>query len=593
MTGAANSMPSGQSFATSELGIVLRKFRGAMWLIVLLCVMLNVLALSGSIYLMLIYDKVLQSGSLQTLASVFVILIVVYAFTMSFDTTRAKLLQVIGEGFDQSIAGRLQSLETDLTLKGKLGSLPSTPMNDLDQIRSFLSSQGPAAIIDLPWIVFFLAVLYMLHPMLALTTLIGAIVLGFMTWFNDRQTRTGIESANRERVQRNVAADRTRRSLEAIKGLAITGRMDGMVTEAHSRFVNAQAGLSRVVAKYTALSRGLRMFIQSAVLTVGAILVIEGEASGGIIFASSILSGRALAPVDQAIANWRGFIGARQAWRRISALLGENPAAEDPTVTLGAPHRNLGIEGLSVTPPGSQTAVVHEVSFALAAGDAVAVVGPSGSGKSSLSRAIVNVWSPSQGTVRLDGAPLDQYHEHLLTSAVGYLPQDVELFTGTVAQNIARFEPDPSSEKVIAAAKAAGIHDFVLNLPNGYDSPVGQGGAVLSGGQRQRVALARALYGDPFLLVLDEPDSNLDPAGEAALAAAIAGVRKRGGMVLVVTHRMALVKEVNLILVLREGKLQAFGPRDTVLAALNRANTPAETNGNGQVRRAAPQQKGA
>ncbi len=367
-----------------------------------------------------------------------------------------------------------------------------------------------------------------------------------------------------------------------------------MVTEAHSRFVNAQAGLSRVVAKYTALSRGLRMFIQSAVLTVGAILVIEGQASGGIIFASSILSGRALAPVDQAIANWRGFIGARQAWRRISALLGENPPVEDPTVTLGAPHRNLGVEGLSVTPPGSQTAVVQEVSFTLAAGDAVAVVGPSGSGKSSLSRAIVNVWCPSQGTVRLDGAPLDQYHEHLLTAAVGYLPQDVELFTGTVAQNIARFEPDPPSEKVIAAAKAAGIHDFVLNLPNGYDSPVGQGGAVLSGGQRQRVALARALYGDPFLLVLDEPDSNLDPAGEAALAAAIAGVRKRGGMVLVVTHRMALVKEVNLILVLREGKLQAFGPRDTVLAALNRANNPApEANGNGQVRRAAPQQKGA
>ena len=591
MTGAT-ATPSGQSFATSELGIVLRQFRGAAWLIVLLCVMLNVLALSGSIYLMLIYDKVLQSGSVQTLASVFVILIIVYAFTMSFDATRAKLLQVIGEGFDQSIAGRLQSLETDLTLKGKLGQMPSTPMNDLDQIRSFLSSQGPAAIIDLPWIVFFLAILYLLHPLLALTTLIGAIVLGFMTWFNDRQTREGIEAANKERVQRNAAADRTRRSLEAIKGLAITGRMDGLVTSAHARFVNAQAGLSRVVAKYTALSRGLRMFIQSAVLTVGAILVIEGEASGGIIFASSILSGRALAPVDQAIANWRGFIGARHAWRRINALLADNPVAEDRSVTLGAPGKTLGVEALSVTPPGAQAPVVNEVSFTLAAGDAVAVVGPSGSGKSSLSRAIVNVWAPSHGSVRLDGAPLDQFHEHLLTAAVGYLPQDVELFTGTVAQNIARFEPDPPSEKVIAAAQAAGIHDFVLNLPSGYDSPVGQGGAVLSGGQRQRVALARALYGDPFLLVLDEPDSNLDPAGEAALAAAIAGVRKRGGIVLVVTHRMALVKEVNLILVLREGKLQAFGPRDTVLAALNRANSPANA-GNGQPARAAPQQKGA
>jgi ATP-binding cassette subfamily C protein PrsD len=568
--------PSG-ILPAGELREALLPFRNAASSIVMLSVMLNVLALSGSIYLMLVYDKVLLSGSIQTLTTIFIILIVLYIFQGIFDSLRARILQMTGEGFDRAIAPRLQQLETDLALQGKLAGMPSTPLRDLDHIRSFLSSQGPAAIIDLPWIVFFLIILSLLHPALGITTLVGAIALGIVTWLNDRQTRDGVEAVNRLGRDRNIATERMRRGLDAIKGLAITGRMNELAEQAHTRFVGAQARLSRFIAKYTALSRGLRMFIQSAVLTVGALLVIDGKASAGVIFASSILAGRALAPVDQAIANWRGFVGARQAWTRLDQSLRNNPPEPALSVTLAMPAKSVSLDKVSVVPPGSPAAVVSDVSLTLAAGDALAVVGPSGSGKSTLSRAITNIWPPASGTIRLDDAPLDQYHEHRLRAAMGYLPQEVELFAGTVAQNIARFDPDPPSEKVVAAARAAGIHEFVLSLPSGYDSPVGDGGAVLSAGQRQRVALARALYGEPFLLVLDEPDSNLDPEGETALGAAIAGVRKRGGIVVVVTHRVALLKEVNQMLVLRAGKQQAFGPRDQVLAALNRTSSPEGT----------------
>lgn len=564
----------------TELGGVLLRFRSATVSIVLLSIVLNVLALSGSIYLLIIYDRVLVSSSIQTLASVFAILIVLYLFQGGFETMRARLLQMVGEGLDRHLAGRLQQLESDLATRGELAKMPSTPMRDLDQIRSFFFGQGPAAIIDLPWILFFLVVLWLLHPLLGVTTLVGAIALGFVTWLNDRQSRGGVDEANRLGRARSVVSERVRRNVDTIKGLAISSRMNHLAANAHTQFVEGQTALSRTMAKFTALSRGLRMLIQSAVLTAGAILVIEGEATAGIIFASSILAGRALAPVDQAIANWRGFVAARQAWHRIDPLLRANRPKADLSVMLDVPHERVQVEQLQIVPPGTERTVVEGVGFALKAGDALAVVGPSGSGKSCLSRAIVNIWPPASGSVRLDGALLDQFHEDRLRAAIGYLPQEVELLAGTVAQNIARFDPDPPSELVITAARAAGIHDLILSMPSGYDTPVGDGGAVLSAGQRQRVALARALYREPFLLVLDEPDSSLDPDGELALAAAIAGVRARGGIVIVVTHRVALLKEVNWMLVMRDGKQQAFGPRDQILAALNRNNTQASPANN-------------
>lgn len=569
MTAPSSSAHLRTPFFQTELGAVLLRFRGAAWSILLLSVILNLLALTGSIYLLLIYDRILPSSSIQSLVSLFVIVIVLYLFQGAFEAMRANLLQMVGEGLDRRLAGRLQQLESYWAAQRSLTAMPSPTMRDLDQIRGFFFSQGPAALIDLPWIAFFLTILWLLHPLLGITTLVGTLALAVVTWLNDRQSRAGVEETNRLAGHRQVVSERVRRNINTITGLAMQSRMNQLATSAHSRFVQAQTSLSRVLSKYTALGRGLRMFVQAAVLTAGAVLVIRGEASAGIIFASSILAGRALAPVDQAIANWRVFVGARQAWRRLVPMMEQHPPRTAPSVLLDVPRERFQVEQLSVMPPGAEAAVVDAVDFMLRAGDAVAVVGSSGSGKSSLARAIVNVWPTASGAIRLDGAPLDHYHEDRLRAAIGYLPQEVELFAGTIAQNIARFDPAPPSEQVIAAAKAAGIHDLVLRLSSGYDTRVGDAGLALSAGQRQRVALARALYDDPFLLVLDEPDSNLDPAGEAALAAAIAGVRRRGGIVVVVTHRKALLNHVNWMLVMHEGKQQAFGRRDKVLAVIN------------------------
>ena len=559
------------SRGTGELGKLLAGYRGALSSIVMLSAVLNVLALTGSLYLLVVYSHVLMSNSLETLASSFVIIIVLFAFQGVFDNLRASLLRMVGHRFDRQLAERLQQVESELAQRSAGGNASASPLRDLDQIRSFLLSSGPAAIIDLPWVLFFLIVLSLLHPALGLTALVGALALGYVTLLHDRSSRLKVEQVTELSRQRNRIVERVRSSSGVIQGLSLSSRMNRFVLDAHWRFVAAQTALSDTAARFGSISRAARVFIQAAVLTVGAVLVIKGSATAGIIFASSILAGRALAPVDQAIANWRGFIGAQQAWVRLNELLRVSGERLQPEVALPAPSEKLTVERLTLVPPGSNRVAVGDVAFSLAKGDAMAIVGPSGSGKSSIARGLVGAWPPSRGAVRLDGAPLSQYSEDALREGIGYLPQEVELFAGSVAQNISGFDPAASSEAVVEAAKAAGVHDLILRLPQGYDTLVGEHGSILSGGQRQRLALARALYGNPFLLVLDEPDSNLDPEGEAALGAAISRVRERGGIVVVVTHRMVLMQNVNVLLVMRNGKQQAVGPRDQILKRLNSA----------------------
>jgi ATP-binding cassette subfamily C protein len=316
------------------------------------------------------------------------------------------------------------------------------------------------------------------------------------------------------------------------------------------------------------------MMLQSGVLAIGAYLVIYQQATAGIIIAGSILSARALAPVDLAIANWRGFVGARQGWKRLTDLLTLLPSQLAP-MALRPPVKSLTVETLAVVPPGTEKAVVQEIGFSLQAGNGLGVIGPSGSGKSSLARALVNVWKPVRGRIRLDGAALDQWSQESLGKHVGYLPQDVELLAGTVAQNIGRFAPQLDPNTVIAAANAAGVHELIVGLPEGYETPVGENGSALSAGQAQRVALARALYGDPFLVVLDEPNSNLDSEGDEALSRAIMGVRARGGIVVVIAHRPSAIAGVDLLLMMNQGRAQAFGPKDEVLARVLQQNAGA------------------
>jgi ATP-binding cassette subfamily C protein len=365
-------------------------------------------------------------------------------------------------------------------------------------------------------------------------------------------------------ARRNDLAAASRRNAEVLVAMGMSGRLTKRWSAVNENYLTGNQRTSDVAGGLGATAKVMRMTLQSAVLGVGAYLVIHQEATAGVIIAGSILSARALAPVDLAIAHWKGFVAARQSWHRLNRLLGSLPAQDAPT-RLQAPSKRLSVENVSIVPPGEQKVIVQDVTFALQAGNGLGVIGPSGSGKSSLVRALVGVWQPARGKVRLDAAALDQWSSDVLGRHVGYLPQDVELFAGTVAQNICRFDPEPISEHIIAAAKEAGVHEMIVKMSDGYDTQVGEQGVSLSAGQAQRVALARALYGEPFLIVLDEPNSNLDTEGDEALTRAVRAARERGAIVVVVAHRPIGIEAVDMLLVLKDGRMQAFGPKDQVL----------------------------
>ncbi|WP_293990547.1 type I secretion system permease/ATPase [Sphingomonas sp.] len=552
----------------SEILVALGRLRGGLGGIVALSAMVNLLTIAGSLYLMMVYDRVLPSQSLSTLFSIFAMIAVAYIFYGLFDVMRSKMLADVASSLDRSLSGRVQMIEARIALERPEAREQISPTRDLDQLRSFLASPGPPALIDLPWIFFFLLILTLVHYWLGVVTLVGMIALAALTWVAERVSAKHVAKVNSAAAQRRVLGDRQWRHAEVITALGMRDRLMLQWRRVHHQYLDQQATLSDTIATLGGISKVSRMFLQSLVLTVGAILVIDGKATAGIIFASSILSGRAMAPVDSAIANWKNFVAARQSWGRLDNLFRQVPMVDPDRTELPAPERVLSVEQLSLAPPGAQRNTIAGVAFQVEAGKVVGIIGASASGKSSLVRGVVGVWKPSAGGVRLDGASIQQWDPETLGRYLGYLPQSVELFAGTIAENIARFEVGATSEAVIAAAKAAGAHDIIVALPGGYDYAVGEDGSTLSAGQRQRIALARALYGDPFLVVLDEPNSNLDPEGEAALARAVMGVKQRGGIVLLVAHRREILGVADLLLVMRGGQMQAFGPRDEVLAKL-------------------------
>lgn len=556
-------LPRSPLAARGQLAEILARSRNAFWGIALLSTVLNVLLLAGSIYMMLVYDMVLPSRSVPTLLGLFALVTMIYAFQAVLDLLRSRLLLTVSATVDLGLSERIHRLIGTLA-RTQPGRDPLLPMRDLDTVRSFLAGAGPTALIDLPWMFFFIAVLFILHPLLGLTVLIGALVLVALTFLTDRLSKEPVARMAQLSASRSMVAEATHRHAEVLRALGMERRISASWGRVSSQFLAAQERMSNVTGTIGGISKIARLLLQSLVLTVGALLVMEGRASGGVIFASSILSSRALAPVELAIANWRGFVGARQSWARLKGLfdnLGDDP---DPHA-LPAPHRSLVVEGLALAPPGSDRVTVMNVGFAVRAGESVAVMGPSGCGKSTLARALVGALTPVRGAVRLDHAALDQWTSEDLGPHIGYLPQNVELLTGTVAENIARFEPDAPSEAIVAAAKLAGVHDLVLRLPEGYNTHVGLDGSALSAGQRQRIALARALYGDPFLLVLDEPNSNLDRPGEEALAAAVEAASARGAIVIVIAHRPAILSACRLVLLMQDGQMRGFGPKEQIL----------------------------
>jgi len=549
----------------SELGTALAACRQAFISIAVFSGISNLLMLTGSIFMLEVYDRVLPSRSVPTLIGLCVLALALFLSMGVLDLIRGRILVRIGASLDESLSARVYETLVRLPLRAGNRSDGLQPLRDLDALRSFLSGMGPIAFCDLPWLPLYLAVCFAFHFWIGMTALIGAIILTSLTLLTERLTKKPVLETTRYGHARNGLAEASQRNAEALAAMGMMGRIASRWHEANRRYMESQREASDVAGGLGAISKVLRMVLQSAVLAVGAYLVIYQQATAGIIIAGSILSARALAPVDLAIANWKSFVSARQSWARLTRLLAAFPAAPE-VLALEPPANALSVEAVSAAPPGQQKLVVHDVNFILQAGSGVGIIGPSASGKSSLARCLVGVWTPVRGKVRLDGAALDQWNPETLGVHIGYLPQDVELFGGTVAQNIARFEPDAPSEAIVAAAKAAGVHDLIVKLPEGYETQVGDQGAALSSGQAQRIALARALYRDPFLVVLDEPNSNLDAEGDEALTRAIFGVRERNGVVVVVAHRPSAISGVDYVLVMNQGRQQAFGPKDEVLA---------------------------
>src|SRR6267142_401525 len=558
----------------SELGDALRACRSAFIGVGVMSCMINLLYLTGSIFMLEIYDRVLPSRSIPTLVGLVILAGGLYIAQGALDLIRRRILVRIGTSLDETLNARV--FETVVRLPLMVGGRNEglQPLRALDNVRSFLGSMGPGAFFDLPWLPFYLAICFAFHVLIGVTALVGAVILITLTVVTEYMSRVPAREAMGLAARRNDLAATSRRNAEVLVAMGMSGRLTKRWSEANENYLSGNQRASDVAGGLGAIAKVMRMTLQSAVLAVGAYLVIHQEATAGIIIAGSILSARALAPVDLAIAHWKGFVAARQSWTRLNRLFETIPVQTQQTL-LQNPSKRLTVEAVSIVAPGDQKVIVQDVSFALEAGNGLGVIGPSGSGKSSLVRALVGVWQPFRGKVRLDAAALDQWSSDVLGRHIGYLPQDVELFAGTVAQNICRFDPDAIAENVIAAAKEAGVHEMVVKMSDGYDTQVGEQGVALSAGQAQRVALARALYGEPFLIVLDEPNSNLDTEGDEALTRAVRAARERGAIVVVVAHRPIGIEAVDQLLVLKEGRMQAFGPKETVLGqVLQRAAPP-------------------
>ena len=516
-----------------------------------------------------VYDRVLPSRHLATLAGLCAIAATLFIFQGFLDFLRVRILTRVGLHLDQALHDRVYNIIVRMPVSARGSTDSLQPLRDLDQVRSFVSGAGPIALFDLPWMPFYLTICFIFHPLIGLVTLCGGLLLLSFTLATDVMLRAPSRAGSLHSGRRNALLEAARRSVEAVQSMGMMDRLGIRWKHANDDYLESQRIASDIGGGFSSASKILRMMLQSAVLAIGAYLVINQEASAGIMIASSILTSRALAPVELALAHWKSFVAARQSLERLNSLLGVADIGQERTA-LPAPRSALSVEGALWAAPGMERPVLHDICFTLEAGSALGIVGPSASGKSSLVRLLVGVVRPTRGKIRLDGASLDQWHDVGLGDHIGYLPQDVDLLPGTVAENISRFTSNVSSERLLKAAQAAGVHDLILRFTDGYDTRLGEGGLVLSVGQRQRIALARALYGNPFLIVLDEPNSNLDMDGEKALTEAIQNVRERGGVAVVVAHRPSALAACNLIMMMNDGKVTAFGPKDEVLGQILR-----------------------
>lgn len=524
----------------------------------------NILMLVPVIYMLQVYDRVMSSGSYSTLTMLTILMVCLTLAMGGFEWVRSMILI----GASNSIERRLRSRVFDATFKNALysGGNNGQPLSDLSSLRQFMTGNGLFAFFDAPWFPIYVAVMFIFHPWFGIVAIIAGIVMVALAWTNEVVTTTKLKDANAEAGRVSAQVNGSLRNAEVIAAMGMTSSIRSRQETRSDKVLSLQTDASRWGGALSSISKTFRMVVQSLILGLGALLALRSEISPGMMIAGSLLLGRALAPIDLLVGTWKGFSVARAQYDRLGELL-EKIAANPETMSLPAPIGNLTLEQVMVVPPGSRLPVVKGITLEVAAGEALGIVGPSASGKSSLARAILGIWPAANGSVRLDGADIAAWDRDELGPYIGYLPQDIELFDGSISENICRFG-DIDAEKIVAAARMAGVHDMILRLPNGYDTGIGSGGAGLSGGQRQRLGLARAVYGNPRLLVLDEPNSNLDDQGEKELVSALQRIKTQGATVVVISHRTMVLHSMDKLLVMKEGAAVSFGPKDQVLGSL-------------------------
>ena len=559
----------------NEVAQVLASFKQTFRNIGVFSAVINMLMLMPAIYMLQLYDSVLTSRNEMTLLMLTLIMLGAYIFMGSLEYVRSFVLIRVGAQLDMKLNKRVYTAAFEQSLKQGDGNAGQA-LKDLTNLRQFLTGNALFAFFDAPWFPIYLFVIFMFDPILGIFALCGTVILITLAYINEKISHKPLAEANSMAIASGNVASNNLRNAEVIEAMGMLPNIQSRWYKLHSRFLNLQAEASEKAGVVAALSKSFTVALQSLMLGLGALLVLDNSITPGMMIAGSILLGRAIAPVQLLISVWKQIGSTRSAYERLTQLLEQNPARE-AGMALPKPIGVITVENVTAVPPGGKVPVIKGLSFSLAAGEVLGIIGPSGSGKSTLARLLVGVWPAAAGKVRLDGADVYLWNKDELGPHIGYLPQDIELFAGTVSENIARFG-EINADKVILAAKRAGVHEMILNMPEGYDTPLGDGGAGLSGGQKQRLGLARTMYDDPSLIVLDEPNSNLDDVGEQALLAALVDLRKRGKTIVLITHRTSIISVTSKLLLLQDGAAKLFGPTNQVIEKLTKQQQQAQQN---------------
>ena len=541
--------------------------RGTLGALISFSLVVNLLALTGPLFMLQVYDRVLTSGSVPTLVGLVVLMVTLYAFMGLIDLIRSRMITRVSERLDYQL-GASTVMALLAMPNAKQGGLGIQPVQDLDKVKQFLGSPGALALLDLPWIPVYLGIVYLFHPWPAYMVFAGILILFGQTLLNERMSKGPVQESSDLGQRRQRLLEDARRNVETISALGMYAAVLARWQKVNQEFRQVSEVAGDISGGFSIFAKTFRMLMQSAMLGIGAYLVLQGELTAGMIIAISVIGARALAPIEQSTAHWKGFIGARQGWRRLM-YFNVDQAQNEVSVALPKPGGSIRADNVAITPPGEQRPILKGLNFQAEAGDVIGIIGGSGCGKTTLARGLAGVWPVTGGSIRFDGATLDQWSLDRRGEIIGYLPQDIELFDGTLGENISRFAEDAPGNAILEAAQRAGAHEMILELEDGYDTAINDRGRRLSGGQRQRIALARALYRSPFVVVLDEPNSNLDNIGLKHLVTAIRSVKKTGGITFVITHSPQMLGVMEKVLVLADGGQAAFGPREQVLPRLS------------------------